>query len=105
MRGSAVRIGNAEGVPEGQLHYAELGIWEKGSMSTAYLSRLPRECMRVLAGFLRCPGNYYLWRTAVKPPTALKRKAWPWVIDSWYGIMLVLCRVAPLLMAVLMTAI
>ena len=80
MRGSAIRIADSEGVPEDQLRRA--GHWEKGSMSTAYLSRLPRECMRVLAGFSRCPGNYYLRRSAVKPPRALKRKVWPWV-DSW----------------------
>lgn len=80
MRGAAARIADAEGVPEDQIRRA--GHWERGSMSTAYLSRLPREFMRVIAGFSRAPGNYYLRRAAVQPPPALKSKIWPWV-DSW----------------------
>ncbi|KAN0084761.1 hypothetical protein V8E54_001228 [Elaphomyces granulatus] len=45
-------------------------------------SRLPREFMRVIAGFSRPPGNYHLRRATVKPPTALKSQVWPWV-DSF----------------------
>ena len=51
-------------------------------MSTAYLSRLPREFMRVAAGFPRTAGNYHLQRAAVKPPAALTSQIWPWV-DGW----------------------
>jgi centromere DNA-binding complex CBF3 subunit-like protein len=53
-----------------------------GTAATAYLSRLQREFMRVIAGFSRPPGNYHLRRAAAKPPTALKSQVWPWV-DSW----------------------
>jgi hypothetical protein len=80
MRGAAARIADAQGVPEDQLRRA--GHWERGSMSTAYLSQLPREFMRVIAGFSRLPGNYHLRRAAVQPPKSLKRLIWPWV-DSW----------------------
>jgi len=66
MRGTAARIADAQGVSEEQVRRP--GHWERGSMSTAYLSRLPREFMRVIAGFSRPPGNYHhcaeavLWR-------------------------------------------
>jgi hypothetical protein len=80
MHGTAARIADAQGVSEEQVRRA--GHWERGSMSMAYLSRLPREFMRVIAGFSRPPGNYHLRRAAAKPPTALKSQVWPWV-DSW----------------------
>lgn len=51
-------------------------------MSTAYLSRLPREFMRVAAGFSRTAGNYHLQRAAVQPPATLTSQIWPWV-DGW----------------------
>ena len=51
-------------------------------MSTAYLSRLPREFMRVAAGFSCTAGNYHLQRAAIQPPTALTSRIWLWV-DSW----------------------
>jgi hypothetical protein len=80
MRGASARIADAQGIPEDQIRRA--GHWERGSMSTAYLSRLPREFMRVAAGFSRTAGNYHLRRAAVPPPAALERRIWPWV-DSW----------------------
>ena len=81
MRGAAARIADAEGVSEDQIRRA--GHWERGSsMLTSYLSRLPREFIRVIAGFSKIPGNYFLRRAAVKPPAALKSKIWPWV-DEW----------------------
>jgi hypothetical protein len=49
MRGAVARIADSQGVPEGQLRRA--GHWERGSMLTAYLSGLPPEFMRVIAGF------------------------------------------------------
>src|SRR2546423_734255 len=64
------------------LQIRRAGHWERGSMSTAYLSRLPREFMRVAAGFPRTAGNYHLQRAAVKPPAALTSQIWPWV-DGW----------------------
>ena len=51
-------------------------------MSTAYLSRLPREFMRVVAGFSRTSGNYHLKRATIQPPAALSSRIWPWV-DTW----------------------
>ena len=80
MCGAVARIADAQGVPEDQLRRA--GYWERGSMSTDYLSQLPREFMRVIAGFSRLPGNYHLRRAAVQPPKSLKRLICPWV-DSW----------------------
>jgi hypothetical protein len=80
MRGASARIADAQGIPEDQIRRA--GHWERGSMSTAYLARLPREYMRVAAGFSRAAGNYHLHRAAVLPPAALERRIWPWV-DGW----------------------
>lgn len=80
MRGASARIADAQGIPEDQIRRA--GHWERGSMSTAYLARLPREFMRVAAGFSRTAGNYHLHRAAVLPPAALQRRIWPWV-DGW----------------------
>jgi len=51
-------------------------------MSTAYLSHLPYEFMRVAAGFLHASGNYHLKRATVQPLAALLRWIWPWV-DTW----------------------
>src|SRR5437764_2054668 len=51
-------------------------------MSTAYLSRLPREFMRIAAGFSHTAGNYHLQRAAVRPSAALTSRIWPWV-DGW----------------------
>ncbi|KAJ5904866.1 short-chain dehydrogenase [Penicillium subrubescens] len=80
MRGASARIADAQGIPEDQIRRA--GHWERGSMSTAYLARLPREYMRIAAGFPRTAGNYHLRRAAVLPPVALERRIWPWV-DGW----------------------
>jgi hypothetical protein len=81
MRGAAARMADSQGVPEDQLRRA--GHWERGSsMLTAYLSGLPREFMRVIAGFPGVLGHYHLRRAGVKPPKALKDQIWPWV-DSW----------------------
>jgi hypothetical protein len=81
MRGAAARMADSQGVTEDQLRRA--GHWERGSsMLTAYLSGLPREFMRVIAGFSGTIGHYHLRRAGVKPPKALKGQLWPWV-DSW----------------------
>jgi Centromere DNA-binding protein complex CBF3 subunit, domain 2/Transcriptional activator of glycolytic enzymes len=80
MRGSSARIAEAQGISEDQIRRA--GHWERGSMSTAYLSQLPREWIRTTAGFSATPGNYHLRRAAVEPPTGLKSQIWPWV-DHW----------------------
>ena len=64
------------------LQVRRAGHWERGSMSTAYLSRLPREFMRVAAGFSCTGGNYHLKRATIQPPAALLGRIWPWV-DIW----------------------
>ena len=45
-------------------------------MSTAYLSQLPREFMRVITGFSRLPGNYHLRRAEIIETPNL-------ALDSW----------------------
>jgi Centromere DNA-binding protein complex CBF3 subunit, domain 2 len=77
MRGATARIADAEGVPKDRIRRA--GDRERGSMSTAYLSRLPREFISVIAGFSPASGNYHLRRAAVQPPTALNSQTWPWI--------------------------
>ena len=51
-------------------------------MVVAYLSRLPRELLRRMAGFLKEEGSYMLPRGEFKPPASLLKLVWPW-LDEW----------------------
>lgn len=51
-------------------------------MITSYMTGLPFGLMRLLAGFQRDPGTYFLWRDACEPPALLLRQIWPWV-EAW----------------------
>ncbi len=48
----------------------------------AYLTHLPREFMRVVAGFSSSSGDYFLARGTHEPPYALQKQLWPW-IEEW----------------------
>jgi hypothetical protein len=51
-------------------------------MATTYLSRLPRQFMRIVAGFPQEPGYYHIHRADVVPPRSLTRRIWPWVDEG-----------------------
>ncbi|RKK17798.1 hypothetical protein BFJ65_g8123 [Fusarium oxysporum f. sp. cepae] len=43
---------------------------------------LPRQFMRIVAGFSASPGDYFLARAAYEPPYVLQKQLWPW-IEEW----------------------
>ena len=50
---------------------------------------LPMECLRVLAGFPKDPGHFYLQRAALQPPESLQKKFFPWIEKSFEEVMAV----------------
>ena len=61
---------------------SQAGRWNQSVLCQAYLMHLPRQFMRVVAGFSASPGDYFLARAAHEPPHALQRQLWPWV-EEW----------------------
>ena len=51
-------------------------------MATTYLSRLPRQFMRIVARFPQEPSYYHIHRADVVPPRSLTRRIWPWVDEG-----------------------
>jgi len=51
-------------------------------MITSYMTGLPFGLMRLLAGFQRDPGTYFLCCDSYEPPALLLRQIWLWV-DAW----------------------
>ena len=68
------------GAAEAQIR--RLGRWNNSAMEGCYLTALPREAMRSLAGFSPRPGSYYLQRAAVKPGESLLKSVFP-DVDRW----------------------
>jgi hypothetical protein len=68
-----VRLANTYSNP--QIRHA--GYWERGSISTTYLSRLPHEFIHIAASFSRTIGNYHLKRATVQLPAVLTSQIWP----------------------------
>ncbi|RKK08421.1 hypothetical protein BFJ66_g16708 [Fusarium oxysporum f. sp. cepae] len=56
--------------------------WNQSVLCQAYLTHLPRQFMRIVAGFSASPGDYFLARTANEPPYVLQKQLWPW-IEEW----------------------
>ncbi|KAG2199391.1 hypothetical protein INT47_001573 [Mucor saturninus] len=69
------------GVNEDQIR--RLGRWNNTTMNGAYLTGLPREVMRVMAGFTVQQGQFYLPRASVDPPESLCKMIFP-DLDIWY---------------------
>lgn len=61
---------------------SQAGRWNQSVLCQAYLTHLPRQFMRIVAGFSSTPGDYFLPRAACEPPAALQRQLWPW-IEEW----------------------
>lgn len=81
-RGSGARMADLAGVGEDQIR--RQGRWNNSSMNGAYLTGLPRESMRISAGFPLVQGHFYLPRAVLEPPVELQHKVFPWA-DEWLG--------------------
>lgn len=80
-RSQGAKFAELAGVNEGQIRRA--GRWNSDSLTTSYLTNIPRKFVRAMAGFQPVEtGAYYLPRTKIEPPASLKQALWPWV-DEW----------------------
>jgi hypothetical protein len=61
---------------------SQAGRWNQSVLCKAYLTHLPRQFMRVVAGFSGSTGDYFLPRAAHEPPLLLQKQLWPW-IEEW----------------------
>ena len=81
VRSRGAQYAELAGVTESQIRRA--GRWNNDALTNCYLSNIPLEFVRSMAGFPPAqPGNYFLPRTKVTPPENLIRAVWPWV-DQW----------------------
>ncbi|SAM09572.1 hypothetical protein [Absidia glauca] len=53
------------------------GPWNNITINGAYLTNLPRELLRSMAGFPTYARFFYLARAALNPPTSLCKKLFP----------------------------
>lgn len=74
FRGSAARMADLQGASERDISRA--GRWDMSSMVQYYLTTLPRETMRVLAGFNKERGAFWISRD-VDPPAELGEMIFP----------------------------
>ncbi|KAE8218348.1 hypothetical protein CF326_g9188 [Tilletia indica] len=78
-RRSGAQMAELGGAEEGQVRRA--GRWNSKVMESCYLSAVPREVLRVHAGFTREGGSYFLSRD-VDVRDELLKKVFPWA-DEW----------------------
>lgn len=74
FRGSGARMAELGGASETDIRRG--GRWDMSSMAQHYLTTLPRETMRVLAGFPAASGQFWLARD-LDPPEELERLVFP----------------------------
>lgn len=74
FRGSGARMADLFGAGETDIRRA--GRWDMSSMAQHYLTTLPRETMRVLAGFPSTAGQFWLARD-LDPPEELEALVFP----------------------------
>ena len=55
-------------------------------MENCYLTNLPREAIRSLAGFAPAQGSYFLQRAAIDPTLALKQMIFPQIESALHKI-------------------
>jgi hypothetical protein len=80
FRGSGARMADLFGASETDIRRG--GRWDMSSMAQHYLTTLPRETIRVLAGFPSAPGQFWLERD-LDPPEELERLVFPQAV-LWY---------------------
>ncbi len=73
-------MADIQGAPDNDIRRA--GRWNQEAMESCYLTSLPRQAMRVLAGFPTERGSFYIERALVDPPQSLQEKVFP-EIDQW----------------------
>jgi hypothetical protein len=79
-RRAGAQAAETYGTSLGQISQA--GRWNQSVLCQAYLTHLPRQFMRIVAGFSSSSGDYFLARAACEPPDTLQRQLWPW-IEEW----------------------
>ena len=79
-RAQGAKEAEIRGTSLGQISQA--GRWNQSILCQAYLTHLPRQFMRVVAGFSPSAGDYFLVRAAHEPPYGLQKQLWPW-IEEW----------------------
>ena len=55
---------------------SRLGLWANGSMQNSYISILPREAMKGMAGFKK-ESTYHIHRASVEVPEGLLEQVFP----------------------------
>ena len=73
--GSGARMAELTGASEEQIR--RLGRWNNNAMENCYLTNLPREAMRTLAGFRTDRGCFFIRRAVIEPAPALKNLIFP----------------------------
>jgi hypothetical protein len=73
-RGTGSQMADVLGASETDIRRS--GRWNQQAVS-CYLTSLPRETMRTLAGFPKDRGHFYIPRAAVEPPESLKEMIFP----------------------------
>jgi hypothetical protein len=80
--GVVVRMAELLGVTEEQI--ARAGRWTYDQMTGCYLTCLPHEFMRKMAGHPAQKGGFEIRRAAITPPDTLLKLIWP-ELDQWKG--------------------
>lgn len=81
-RSSGAKLAEVKGVTEDQIRRA--GRWNQEQMIGCYLTALPREFMRVMAGHPKKKGRFEIIRARVPPPGSLLPLIWP-ELDQYAG--------------------
>ena len=58
------------------------GLWNQTALVLSYLTGLPLQFMRSMAGFGLEAGKFYLARAKLEPPSSLAKQIFPWV-EQW----------------------
>jgi len=78
-RGSGARMAELRGADLADIRRA--GRWANGALENCYLTQMPRQTMRVLAGFKEERGCFFLKRASIDPAEPLQQQLFP-QIDS-----------------------
>ncbi|KAG2223199.1 hypothetical protein INT45_011545 [Circinella minor] len=77
---SGAKMADIRGAGESDIRRA--GRWTNDALESAYLTNLPRALLRVMAGFHKDGGRFYLRRAIEKPDPKLCRKVFP-MVEVW----------------------
>jgi hypothetical protein len=77
-RGTGAQMADVRGASEPDIRRS--GRWNQEAVS-CYLTMLPRETMRTLAGFPKDSGHFYIARSILEPPSCLLEQVFPDVTD------------------------